>query len=142
MLVREVVCDSDVKQASGPASSNVAGEQEAEARDAEEVVKWMSVVDEDDADIAEMTTVPSLQRLLERMESQAGRVAANELLAVSSDGGSGAADELGRNRLAKISREFHAVCQKFSPEDEARELLWRVQALATNSLRPADVASP
>ena len=77
VFVRTDADDSDIKQASGPASSTVAGEQEEEARDAEELVKWMSVVDEDDADIGEMTSLPSLQGMLDRMESQAGRVAAN-----------------------------------------------------------------
>ena len=114
VFVRTEADDSDMKQASGPASSTVAGEQEEETRDAEELVKWMSVVDEDDTDIGQMTSLPSLQRMLDRMESQAGRVAANELLAAVGNAGSGDIDELGRSRLAKISREFHALCQKKS----------------------------
>ena len=118
--------DADVPQASGPATTTTAGEQEtlaAEEADAAELVKWLSIADEDNADVAEMTAMPSMQRLLERMESQAGRVVANELLAMTSESGYGAEDELGRSRLASLSREFHALCEKFSPEEEAQELL-------------------
>ena len=123
VFVKVAAEDSDVKEASGPASSIAVGKHEAEMRDAEEMVKWMPVIDEDDADIAEMSAIPSLQQFLERLESQAGRAAANEFLAVPSDGANCAKDELGRNRLAQIGREFQSLCQKFSPEDEPQHLL-------------------
>ena len=141
-FVKVDAADSDMKQASGPASSTTAGELEEEARDAEELVKWMSVIDEDTSDAAEMSVLPTIQRLLERMESQAGRVAVNELNSVLSDGGTGPQDRLGRKRLKDICRDFHVLCDKFSPEEEAQALLWRVQALATNSLRPAGAEPP
>ena len=122
--------DVDVARASGPASSTTTGEQEREAAeaDADKLSQWLSIVDEDDADAAEMTSLPALERLLERMESQAGRVVANELMARVEE--SGATDEVGRNRLVAACRDFHAVCAKASPTDEAQALLWRVQALA------------
>ena len=126
VFVPAAPADTDVRQASGPATATTVGEQEtlaAEEADAAELVKWFSIVDEDNADVAEMTVMPSMQRLLERMESQAGRVVANELLAMAAENGYGAEDELGRSRLGSLSREFHALCQKFSPEEEAQELL-------------------
>ena len=104
---------TDVGQASGPATATTAGEQEtlaAEEADAAELVKWFSIVDEDNADVAEMTVMPSMQRLLERMESQAGRVVANELLAMAAENVYGAEDELGRSRFGTLSRELHALC--------------------------------
>ena len=89
--------EEDVKQAGGPATSTTAGEQEAAAAaaaDAAELVKWLSVIDEDTADAAELSTLPSLQRLLERMETQAGRFVANETYSVVEKGGFSALDEV------------------------------------------------
>ena len=103
VFVRTEADDSDMKQASGPASSTVAGEQEEETRDAEELVKWMSVVNEDDTDIA----------MLDRMENQAGRVAANELLAAVGNAGSGDIDELGGAALRRsAASSMHCAKKK------------------------------
>ncbi len=52
-------------------------------KDAVELTKGLSIIEEDDADIAELSTLPSLQRLLERVETQARRVAANEAYSVA-----------------------------------------------------------
>ena len=95
-----------------------------------------------DADASEMTSLPALQRLLERMESQAGRVVANELMARVKE--SGAIDEVGRKRLVAACREFNGLCAKASPIEEAQALLWRVQQLAANNSTPhvADEQTP
>ena len=131
----------DLTQAGGPANSTTAGEQEAAAAataDAAELVKWLSVIDEDDADATEVSSLPSLQRLLERMETQAGRIMANEAYSVVEKGGFTALDELGRNRLLAICRDFHSQCKRSSPEDEAQQLLWRVQAIVNKRLPQHD----
>ena len=52
------------------------------ANDSAEVMQWMSVVDEQDGDVADISSLPALEGLLERMESQAGCVVTNEFLAV------------------------------------------------------------
>ena len=80
-LLQCIFSCQDLTTAPGPTTSTSAGQQEAEAastNDALELGRSLSVVDEDDADTAEVTTLPSLQRLLERLETQAGRVAANK----------------------------------------------------------------
>ena len=54
-----------------------AGQQEltaAAAEDANEIVQWMSLLEDSQDEVAELTSLPALQGLLERMESQAGRV--------------------------------------------------------------------
>ena len=119
----------DLTTAPGPATSTSAGQQEAGAactNDAVELVRWLSVVDEDDADTAEITTLPSLQRLLERLETQAGRVVANEAYSMVEKGGFVALDEVGRARVLSLARDLHALCTKSCPEEEAKQLLWRV----------------
>ena len=125
----------DITQARGPGSSTTAGEREAAATvsdDAVAFVKWLSVIDEDDADTAELSSLPSLQRLLERMESQKGRVLHNEAASRAEEGGYTAEDEVGRQRLLSLCREFLTRCRKLSTEEETQQLFWRVQALATN----------
>ena len=117
--------DEDVAQSSGPASATTAGEQEsaaAAAADAVELVKWLSVVDEDTADAAEVSTLPTLQRLLEKMETQAGRILANETYSMVEKGGFKALDDVGRERLRQVCREFHTACASTSTEREAQEL--------------------
>ena len=102
--------EEDAKQAGGPATSTTAGEQEAAAAaaaDAAELVKWLSVIDEDTADAAELSTLPSLQRLLERMETQAGRVVANETYSVVEKGGFSALDEVPLTGRPKTPRRAH-----------------------------------
>ena len=73
----------DVTRATGPAASTTAAQQEKEdAENIEELDKFVSVLEENHDEIAEMTSLPALQGLLERMESMAGRVVANELMAL------------------------------------------------------------
>ena len=87
---------------------------------------------EDDHDaVAEMTSLPALQGMLERMESMAGRIVTNELMAVAESDGYGALDDIGRERLRKICTEFHHTCAKVNREQEIENLHWRVQAIAT-----------
>ena len=69
-------------------------------------MKWLSVIDEDDADTAELSSLPSLQRLIERMESQKARVLHNEAASRAEEGGYTAEDEVGRQRLLSLCREF------------------------------------
>ena len=90
----------DVTRATGPAASTTAAQQEKEdAENIEELDKFVSVLDENHDEIAEMTSLPVLQGLLERMESMAGRVVAHELMALVESGEYGAQDELGREKL-------------------------------------------
>ena len=113
----------DVLKAEGPASSTVAGEQAREADVGEGgPVPWMSVIEENMAEIAELSKLPALQALLEKMEAQAARVVRNELGALVADSGYGALDELGRERLHQICREFHDQAQNRSTEEELQEL--------------------
>ena len=88
----------DVTRASGPGSATTAAQQELEssARDAAELDKWLSLIEENHDEVAEMTSLPALQGMLERMESLAGRIVANELMAVTETDGYGAMDEVGR----------------------------------------------
>ena len=64
------------------------------------------------------------------MESQAGPVVANELYAVAEEGGYGALDDFGRNKLRSLCQEFHQTYAKVSRETEIATLLTRVQRLA------------
>ena len=54
----------------------------------------MSLLEDSQDEVAELTSLPALQGLLERMESQAGRVVANELMAIAECGGYGAMGKL------------------------------------------------
>ena len=92
----------DTKQAEGPATATTTAQEELRAGDAEELVKWISVMDENMDETTELTSLPALQGLLERMESQAGRVVANELMAVVEEGGYGAEDEIGRRKMLSL----------------------------------------
>ena len=92
----------------------------------------MSVFDEDADAMADMSKLPALQGLLERMESQAGRVVANELKALVSESGYGALDEIGREKLEQLCADFHDHCTNISRENELLALQCRVQALAAN----------
>ena len=95
-------------------------------------MKWLSVIDEDDADTAELSSLPCLQRLIDRMESQKDRVLHNEAASRGEEGGYTAEDEVGRQRLLSLCREFLTRCRRLSTEEETKQLFWRVQALATN----------
>ena len=55
--------ETDLLQARGPSSSTTGAEQELEAagaEDAAELVRWMSLVDEQQDDVAELTSLPAL----------------------------------------------------------------------------------
>jgi len=137
-------CIDDVTQAYGPATSTSAGQQEAATADPTPGGQWMSVLDEGTEDALEMSRLPALQSMLERMESQAGRVVANELNARAEDGDYGAEDDVGRYRLQKLCREFHQHCTSVSREEELLKLQWRIQAMAENvgETSQADAAPP
>ena len=137
--------DEDVAQAQGPASSTAAGAQERAAAadaDAAEFVKNLSIVGEDTADASEVSTLPRLQRLLENMDAQAGRVVANETYCQVEEGGFAALDDVGRERLLNVCRKFHAQCQRQAPDEEARQLLWRVQQIVNGRSHQEDEAEP
>ena len=61
----------DSTRAQGPASSTTGAqlEQEAMAQDEAMLTEWLSIVDDQLDDVAEVTSIPALQGLLERMES-------------------------------------------------------------------------
>eukprot|EP00959_Pyramimonas_sp_CCMP1952_P008280 173067-Pyramimonas_sp.AAC.1 len=84
----------------------------AAAGDAQELTKWLSVLEDHMDDVSEITSLPALQGMLERMESQAGRVVANELMSrLENERGEDGAlqlDEIGRHRLRDLCKEFHA----------------------------------
>ena len=72
------------------------------------------------------------------MRSERGHSAFNELMAVVESGEYGAQDEIGRDRLKRLSQEFHYVCSKVNRDQELENLHWRVQALATGQKYTAD----
>ena len=132
-------------QAQRPPSSTAAGAQERAAaadEDAAEFVNNLFIVDEDTADASEVSTLPQLQRLLENMDAQAGRVVANETYCMVEEGGFAALDDVGRERLLNVCRKFHAQCQRTAPEEEARQLLWRVQQIVNGRSHQEDEAEP
>ena len=45
------------------------------------------------------------------------------------EGGFEGLDEVGRERLLKACKEIHDLCRKMSPEEEAKQPLWRVQQI-------------
>ena len=101
----------DVTRATGPAAATTAAQQEMEsAENLADLDKWVSVLEDNHDETAEITSLPALQGLLERMESMAGRVVANELMALVESGEYGAKDDLGREKLKRLSKEFHYVC--------------------------------
>ena len=74
--------------------------------------------------------------MLKRMEDQAGRVAANELMALC-EKSDDRLDDLGRRRLQSLCREFHAQCAKVSRAVASEEFLRRVQAVRRAEDNPA-----
>ncbi|CAK0850189.1 unnamed protein product, partial [Prorocentrum cordatum] len=136
----------DVAQAQGPASATTGAQAEmsAAAEDAQELTKWLSVLEDHMDDVSELTSLPALQGMLERMESQAGRVVANELMSRLEDqGGEDRAlqlDEIGRHRLRDLCQEFHARCRKISPGEDMAKLRRRIQALETNNCQAEEGA--
>ena len=121
----------DTTRAQGPASSTTGAqmEQEALSRDGVTLTEWLSIVDDQLDEVSEITSIPALQGLLERMESQAGRVVANELSTVIDGESNTRMDEVGRYRLKRLCEEFHMWCRKWSPAEELSCLLDRVAAL-------------
>ncbi len=89
----------------------------------------MSVVDENMEGTLEMSKLPALQYLLERMEIQAGHVVANELNARAVEGDYDAEDEVGRQRLQLLFKDFHQHCTQVSREEE-------LLAFCINSINP------
>ena len=85
----------------------------------------------DTADAEEDSTLPTLQRLLEKMETQAGRVLANETYCAVEQGGFRALDRVGRERLREVCKQFHAQCKQTTAGQEEQQLLSRVQAIVT-----------
>ena len=124
----------------GPATSTTGAqsEQDAASEDAQELTKWLSIVEDQMDDVSEVTSLPALHGMLERMESQAGRVVANELIGVLEEGRSLQVDEIGRQRLRTLCQDFHAQCHKLSPGEDIAKLHSRVQALETNNCYAAD----
>jgi len=112
----------DTSQALGPASSTTAGQQELAQPDDEIAGRWMSVLDESLEDAMEMSKIPALQGLLERLENQAGRVVANEIHARTESEEDGAQDGVGRQRLQLLCKEFHQHCTKATLANETRKL--------------------
>ena len=96
----------------------------------------MSVLDENIEDAMESSKLPILETLLERMENQAGRVLANELCARTEDGDYDGRDDVGRNRLKRFCQEFHSACAKMNPEEELKNLPWKIQSMETNKYMP------
>ena len=136
-------CLDDVVQAQGPGSATTGAqaEREAAADDAQELTKWVSVLEDQLEDVSELTSLPALQGMLERMESQAGRVIANEMMSQIEDGNDVLQlDEIGRERLRNLCREFHKCCRKTSPGEDIFKLHQRVQALATNNCHVEDTS--
>ena len=81
---------TDAVHATGPNSATTAAHQEAataEGADAGEMVRRMPLADEHTEETADIAPLPVQHGLASRMESQAGRTAANELAAVVEDGG-------------------------------------------------------
>ncbi|CAK0911448.1 unnamed protein product, partial [Prorocentrum cordatum] len=136
----------DVAQAQGPASATTGAQAEmsAAAEDAQELTKWLSVLEDHMGDVSELTSLPALQGILERMESQAGRAVADELMSRLEDqGGEDRAlqlGEIGRHRLRDLCQEFHARCREISPGEDMAKLRWRVQALETNNCQAEEGA--
>ena len=71
---------------------------------------WLSIVDDQLDDFAEVTSILALQGILERMECQAGRVVANELSIIIEGASYTRIDDVGRCRLKRLCEEFHSFC--------------------------------
>ena len=83
---------------------------EAMARDVAMLTDWLSIVDDQLDDFAEVTSRLALQGPLERMESLAGRVMANELSIIIEGASNARLDDVGRCRLKRLCEEFHFFC--------------------------------
>ena len=69
---------------------------------------WLSIVDDQLDDFAEVTSILALQGPLERMESLAGRAMANELSIIIEGASNARLDDVGRCRLKRLCEEFHS----------------------------------
>ena len=72
------------------------------------------------------------------METPAGRIVANEPYCIVEEGGFTALDEAGRQRLPDVCLDSYTQCKKTPPEEEAQQLLCRVQAIAKHPLPQPD----
>ncbi len=125
--------EEDVTCASGPASSTTASKQMLDAKLADELTfltPWVSLLDEEQEDVADIASLPALESLLHKIETSAGRVIANELFAIVGKNDYGAKDDIGREKIAQLCKMFHWQCSKVSKQEEINALHWRVQSLA------------
>ena len=124
----------DVPIADGPASSTTAAAQEASvAEDGDDVSPgWPSVIDDDTSEVVELSKLPALQSALQKAETQAGKVLANELSALASGASAEILDEAGRAQLLELCEDVVAKCSRVSEREERLKVQWRLQALLTN----------
>ena len=102
--------EEDVTCASDLASSATASEQMLDAKIAyglKSLTPWMLLLDEEEEDVADISSLPALEFLLDKIETTAGRVIANELLAIVDTSDYGAEDDIGREKVAQICKLFH-----------------------------------
>ena len=99
----------NVSKTSGPAAATTHGEQEREAAEDEDRIDsaaWLSIVDDEQAQTAEVSKLPALAGLLERLERQSARVLANEIKAKLTDESYGALDAAGARSWTSFVRNF------------------------------------
>ena len=107
--------DKEATRASCPARSTITAPQEihgAAADAASKLTQWMSLLDGQLEGVAEISSLTALQRVSERMESEAGLFISGEILAVLDDRSLCRLDDLGRERLRSLCTEFHRLCVK------------------------------
>ena len=68
----------------------------------EDLVEWISVIEECDDEVLRMSSLPALQGILSKAEKLAGRIVANEIAASLSGQDSTGGDRVGREKLIKI----------------------------------------
>ena len=71
-------------------------------RSEEDLVEWISVIEECDDEVLRMSSLPALQGILSKAEKLAGRIVANEIAASLSGQDSTGGDRVGRERLIKL----------------------------------------
>ena len=85
-------------------------DQEAMVQDEAMLVERLTIVDVQLDDVAEVSSIPALQGLLERVENQAGRVVANELSTIIEGASNARLDDVGRCRLKRLCEVFQSFC--------------------------------
>ena len=68
----------------------------------EDVVEWISVIEECDDEVLRMSSLPALQGILSKAEKLAGRIVSNEIVASLSGQDSTGGDRHGREQLIKM----------------------------------------